>query len=519
MATTYKVKSGDTLSAIASKYGVKVSDISGYKSGNPNLIYSGEVLSIGGGQAPAPTPTTGSSPAPQYNSSIREGNFTMDQLNAMGINPHETTSTQTVGGLTIKLDNDNKGGRNLKIVTSGGGSQPSTDYAAMTQKYLDDFNTAKQAEKDASKEFFKSPEEQKLEFEKYVTPEGPRPEVPKLVDLYTSLRGEQEVEALETKVNDLTAEEDRLMAQLKQEMGIEEGKPVPLGVISGRQSERARQIQTEIDFIGVVKARATAELQTKYNVINTIVNLTQTDYGNALADYNQQFNQNLEFYKILEGKREKVYDVAVQDRRVAEERLSNVEIKVEDWKREDAVRAEESARSNLQIYANLIQSGNLSMSNLSSATQLEISKLEVQSGLGVGFLSAVRQDNPNGEIKSITTRQDESGMKYADIISVGNDGQISVSSQPLGQERLPANAGGGTTKITPTLVRDAVKIISNIDTKAQQKWGAEKGDNRLSYDEAKKAQQAVIATVGNETTGKQLFDQAWVSGGFQKWNW
>lgn len=42
----YTVKSGDTLSSIAAKYGVSTSAISGYKSGNPNLIYAGEVLTI-----------------------------------------------------------------------------------------------------------------------------------------------------------------------------------------------------------------------------------------------------------------------------------------------------------------------------------------------------------------------------------------------------------------------------------------------------------------------------------------
>lgn len=53
---TYTVRSGDTLSAIAAKFGVAVSQISGYRSGNPNLIYAGEVLTINGGAAsPAPS--------------------------------------------------------------------------------------------------------------------------------------------------------------------------------------------------------------------------------------------------------------------------------------------------------------------------------------------------------------------------------------------------------------------------------------------------------------------------------
>lgn len=43
---TYTVKPGDTLSAIGKQYGVDYNKITGYKSGNPNLIRPGEVLTI-----------------------------------------------------------------------------------------------------------------------------------------------------------------------------------------------------------------------------------------------------------------------------------------------------------------------------------------------------------------------------------------------------------------------------------------------------------------------------------------
>ena len=46
--TQYTVQEKDTLSAIAQKLGVSVSDISGYRSGDPNVIYPGEVLNVGG---------------------------------------------------------------------------------------------------------------------------------------------------------------------------------------------------------------------------------------------------------------------------------------------------------------------------------------------------------------------------------------------------------------------------------------------------------------------------------------
>lgn len=48
---TYTVQAGDTLSGIAAKFGVSTSAISGYRSGNPNIIYPGEVLTINGGSA------------------------------------------------------------------------------------------------------------------------------------------------------------------------------------------------------------------------------------------------------------------------------------------------------------------------------------------------------------------------------------------------------------------------------------------------------------------------------------
>ena len=47
MAQQYTVKPGDTLSKIAQQFNVGVDKISGYKSGNPNLIYPNEVLNIG----------------------------------------------------------------------------------------------------------------------------------------------------------------------------------------------------------------------------------------------------------------------------------------------------------------------------------------------------------------------------------------------------------------------------------------------------------------------------------------
>ena len=47
-SSSYTVQSGDTLSGIASRLGVDQGRLTGYRSGNPDLIYPGEVLNIGG---------------------------------------------------------------------------------------------------------------------------------------------------------------------------------------------------------------------------------------------------------------------------------------------------------------------------------------------------------------------------------------------------------------------------------------------------------------------------------------
>ncbi|OZG62583.1 glycoside hydrolase [Bifidobacterium hapali] len=41
---TVTVRTGDTLSSIAARLGINYTQISGYRSGNPNVIYPGEVL-------------------------------------------------------------------------------------------------------------------------------------------------------------------------------------------------------------------------------------------------------------------------------------------------------------------------------------------------------------------------------------------------------------------------------------------------------------------------------------------
>lgn len=62
--STHTVQAGDTLSEIAQRYGVPTSQITGYRSGNPNLIFPGEVLNINKQPALGTPPPDGAAPDP-----------------------------------------------------------------------------------------------------------------------------------------------------------------------------------------------------------------------------------------------------------------------------------------------------------------------------------------------------------------------------------------------------------------------------------------------------------------------
>ena len=66
MAETYQIKKGDTLGAIAQKFGTTVGNISGFRSGDPDLIFPGETITIG-----TDKPTTPSTPATDRAGAIR----------------------------------------------------------------------------------------------------------------------------------------------------------------------------------------------------------------------------------------------------------------------------------------------------------------------------------------------------------------------------------------------------------------------------------------------------------------
>lgn len=94
--TQYKVQKGDTLGAIAKKYGVGLSDITGYKSGDPNKIFEGETIAIGSPK------TTGSSYVDEVKSQLTD---TPDTSSTKESDPYGLADIRTkIDDATTKRD-------------------------------------------------------------------------------------------------------------------------------------------------------------------------------------------------------------------------------------------------------------------------------------------------------------------------------------------------------------------------------------------------------------------------------
>lgn len=239
---------------------------------------------------------------------------------------------------------------------------------------------------------------------------GVAPEAPKMVDLFTNLRQQFGMDKLDATLNDLKAEEENVYARLRQRVANEKGKAVSMGVIGGRISETQAQEQENLDFIIRQKNSVTNMMNTSLSTINTIMSLTNTDYQNAKEAYDTNVKNSLTLYDMLSQQRSEAMS----------------------WQQQE----KDFARANLQIYMNMIQEGSMQYDKLSEAQKTDIAKLEVTSGLGIGFMSSVKPP-PGWNIKSITQRTDpKTGMGYADVIYVNPDGSIRVESKKTGKASL-----------------------------------------------------------------------------------
>lgn len=427
MPQTYTVKKGDTLSAIGAKYGVAYSGITGYKSGNPNLIYPGEVLTI---------PDKGSAIPPKMNNTQEVANHLNEVQNnaALSYTPTDIPKVRSTADIAKEIK----------------GLLPTN-----------------------------------------------QPEAPNLVDSYNTMRKEQGLDVLEQELNDLTTQQEEIIAIKRQRTNAEMDKPVATNVIAGRVGEVERQENERLDVINRTINTKSNQLKNAYTNIQTIMDLTDKDYDNAKESYDTQFRQAMDIFSLARG--------------IRQDEVSEVE------------RAQDVARANAQILVNSLKDGGVDYSKMSTDQKLSLAKMEVQAGLPVGFFSSIKKD-PKADIISTTEKDGQ-----IQVLMRNPDGTLGL--QTYGTKNT--STGVGVDSYTPKQFQEqktkAINLIKDVDTnyrtvngkivqaqtkKTYDKAGNEivtkpQGDRILYSLEADMALQKIIDSVGgNVTLGEQLFSEA-----------
>jgi len=247
-----------------------------------------------------------------------------------------------------------------------------------------------------------------------LAPTTPYPEPLNRVEKFGELRVDQGVEALEKSLTDLKAQEEGVYATLRQRKAREEGKPVAIGVISGRVSEIEKQERENLDFVQRQINRVSNELNTKYNVVNTYMNYYGLDYQDSVTRYNTEFQQNVDMYQIITGRQD---------------------AQMEAWEKDRA-----AASSNLTLMMNALTSGNIDYSSMSADQKVQIAKLEAQAGIPIGTMANVKIDpkanivfqTENDGIVQIGIRNADgtiSLQRYGTKISGGKTGSLEQAKQ------------------------------------------------------------------------------------------
>jgi len=341
----YTVKSGDTLSAIAKKYGVGIDSISGYKSGNANLIYPNEVLNIDNPVQSTPTNTP-----PQFQDTTQVQTYLNTRQNELYSKANDPSAPPLEDIMNIdKITNQIKG----------------------------------------------------------LLPTGNAPTAPNMLNTFNTLRADQGVQGLEKQANDIKGQIDDLNAQYNLNKVTEKGKPVAQNVIEGRISEQTQQYQTGLEFLQRQQSRITDQLNTSYNLINTIMNLGQKDYENSLATYNANFDKAYKTISLIQDTVKMNYDIYSSERDFA-------------YKEEQDLK--NTALANAQVYVNLLTSGNIDLNSISGEQQLQLNKLEIQSGLPMGFFSSIKKD-PKANIVSTTSNNGQ-----VQVLMANPDGTMSLQT-------------------------------------------------------------------------------------------
>jgi hypothetical protein len=250
----------------------------------------------------------------------------------------------------------------------------------------------------------------------------------------TELKTKYGTEDMESEITDIDAQ----IAELDATMGVtstaERGKAVAQSVINGRISKEQQVYQEQRDYLNRQKTYKVNQLTNKYSSIQTIMDAAKTDYNTASAQYESDYNKNLQTITLMRG---------IQSEAKADEK-----------------QAEDSARANWQIFATGVTNGTMDLSKFTDSQKLLVSKLEVQSGLPAGTLENLAKKSGGMEMKSVLSGVDANGNSTATLIL------FNKQTGEYETETLKTDYTPGSTK--SNIVQQGVRVNDDGNDEAWQ---------------------------------------------------
>ncbi len=254
------------------------------------------------------------------------------------------------------------------------------------------------------------------------------PTPPSLAELFTAKREELGIAPLEDRMAAIDSEIEELQTALTVEAQKAGERLVSTREIGRRKGTLQQEFDQRKAFLDIERSSIARELNNKLSTLETVVNLTGTDFTNASRIYEQEFNRNLKLLDLTIG-------------------IENKE--------------EANAQANLNTIINLAQSSGVGVADLSPTIRANINNLELQQGLPVGITESFIQAKPNTNILSTVKGTDAQGNEivtfvYEDL-ATGKPGVVEI-----------VETGGftdPTRKTTPTTTDINVAQLPGIESR------------------------------------------------------
>lgn len=229
----------------------------------------------------------------------------------------------------------------------------------------------------------------------------PTPSRPDLAGEFTAIREQQGIAGIEAELTDLDRQILDLQAEAREGSSrIREDQAIPTGIIGGQEREFLRGKQEEIDALNRQRAITASIYQTKQNLVSSIMSFKQTDYSNAVSEYNIKFNQAVTLVNMVND-------------------YENTQIAREN-------RLADDARANLSVISSIVKDSGKTWTEIDDGMRAQINKLELQSGLPVGSIGMFINEFPKSQLLTSVTGTDASGNDIVSFIYKDENGRPGI---------------------------------------------------------------------------------------------